>query len=214
MQVEYIDHMGDDLTVVNSARVSFSKHKDEMDERDEKLIKFLENNGHVSPFFHPQVTLRVQAPIPIRTQLFKHKQGLVENEESRRYITSTPQLFTPSEFRKKPQGNIKQGSEGTHLYSKIWIQAYEDSCQKAIDLYRFMVADGVAPEQARFVLPQGVEVMWYWTGSLAAFARVYNLRSAPDAQKESQEIAKMISDVIAPLFPVSWFHLTGVKNES
>ena len=208
MKVEYVDHMGSDLTVVNSARVSFSKHKDQMDSSDEKLIKYLAKHRHITPFQHPQITLRMQAPVPIRTQLFKHKVGLTENEQSRRYIKSTPNLFIPDDFRSAPEGSIKQGSGGIHPHSHVWKEVYTNHCEYAIEQYEMMVEDGVAPEQARFILPQGVEVEWYWTGSLAAFARVYWQRSDSHAQKEVQGIAKMIGDIIEPLFPVSWKALT------
>ena len=207
MKVEYVDHMGSDLTVVNSARVSFANHKDVMDEKDERLIAFLARHNHITPFQHPQITLRMQAPVPIRTQLFKHKVGLSENEESRRYIKSTPRLFIP-DFRSAPEGSIKQGSAGQHPNNELWKVDYQLACGAAIDLYENMIEDGVAPEQARFILPQGVEVQWYWTGSLAAFARVYWQRSDSHAQVEVQQVAHMISDIIEPLFPVCWKALT------
>lgn len=208
MKVEYVDHMGSDLTVVNAARVSFSKHKEFMDDSDEKLINYLATHRHITPFQHPQITLRMQAPVPIRTQLFKHKVGLTENEESRRYIKTVPELFVPKNFRSKPEGSIKQGSSGVHEESETYLKVYEEHCQNAIDLYVEMVEKGIAPEQARLILPQGVEVNWYWTGSLAAFARVYWQRSDNHAQKESQDIAEMIAKVIEPLYPISWRCLT------
>lgn len=207
MKVEYVDHMGSDLTVVNAARVSFSNHKDVMDESDERLINFLAKHKHITPFNHPQITLRMQAPVPIRTQLFKHKVGLTENEESRRYIKTTPQLFIP-DFREKPEGSIKQGSGGSHPKNGMIKDIYETRCTKAIEVYEWMIEEGVAPEQARFILPQGVEVNWYWTGSLSAFARVYNQRSDSHAQMEVRMIADMISEIIQPLFPISWKALT------
>lgn len=203
MKVELVDWMGSDLTVVNAARVSFSNHKDEMDESDEKLINYLAKHRHITPFQHPQITLRMQVPVPIRTQLFKHKVGLTENEESRRYIKSTPQLFVP-EFREAPEGSIKQGSGGKHPKGDYWKQEYLDHCNWAVALYEDMIIDGVAPEQARFILPQGIEVNWYWTGSLAAFARVYGQRSDSHAQGEVQMIARMIGEIIEPLYPISW----------
>lgn len=204
MKVEYVDHLGTDLTVVNSARVSFNKHKDVIDESDEKLIKYLAKHRHITPFQHPQITLRMQAPVPIRTQLFKHKVGLTENEESRRYVSTTPQLFVPDNFRSKPEGSIKQGSGEVHHYSDALKEVYESHCRESIQIYEGMIEDGVAPEQARFILPQGVEVNWYWTGSLAAFARVYWQRSEDNAQKEVRQIAEMIENIIEPLYPISW----------
>jgi thymidylate synthase (FAD) len=162
---------------------------------------------HWVPFGHPHISLRMSAPVPIARQLFKHKVGLVESEESRRYISSKPELFIPRHFRASAK-DIKQGSAGTHDMSAHWIQRYTEQCMGAIALYEDMIGDGVCPEQARFALPQGVEVNWVWTGSLYAFANVYNQRSDSHAQKEVQDIASDIDQIIAPLFPVSWNALT------
>lgn len=162
---------------------------------------------HWVPFGHPHISIRMEAPVPIARQCFKHKIGLVESEESRRYISSRPILYIPDHFREKA-ASVKQGSGGIHPNSDQWLQAYEEHCNEAIDLYEQMVGDGVCPEQSRFVLPQGCEVHWVWTGSLYAFANFYNQRSDSHAQKESQELAAQIDQVIAPLFPVSWAALT------
>jgi thymidylate synthase (FAD) len=215
MRAEYMNHMGDDLTVVDAARVSFSKRSawnaetGDMEERDAKLIRSLARRGHWTPFAHPQISLRMGAPVPIRTQCFKHKQGFAENEESRRYIKSTPELFVPDHFRAKPDGSIKQGSGGEHPDSDFWMRRYLERCMDSIDTYENMIADDVCPEQARFVLPQGVIVNWVWTGSLAAFARFYAQRSDSHAQKEIQELAERVGEIIAPLFPISWDALTS-----
>jgi thymidylate synthase (FAD) len=163
---------------------------------------------HWVPFGHPHISLRMQAPLPIARQLFKHKIGFVESEESRRYIHTEPEIFTPAFFRAKPEGSVKQGSGGMHPRSDLWLEAYRDHCEDALGLYDDMINAGICPEQARFVLPQGTEVNWVWTGSLYAFANVYNQRSDTHAQVETQEIAKKIGDIIKPLFPVSWAALT------
>lgn len=163
---------------------------------------------HWVPFGHPHITLRVHAPVPIRTQCFKHKQGLVESEVSRRYISSRPVLYVPEHFRSKPEGSVKQGSAGKHEYSDYWLDTYKAHCEAAIDNYEEMIADGICPEQARFILPQGVEVHWVWTGSLYAFANFYNQRSDSHAQKEIQDLAEEVNQIIAPLYPVSWAALT------
>lgn len=163
---------------------------------------------HWTPFAHTAISLRMKAPIPIRTQCFKHKQGLVENEESRRYISSTPEIFIP-EFRMKPEGSIKQGSAGIHPHNEIWKAEYKRQTDKAVALYLRMVNDGIAPEQARMVLPQGAMVNWVWTGNLLAFANFYNKRSDSHAQGEIQELAALVKEIIEPLFPVSWKALTA-----
>lgn len=234
MRVEYIDHMGSDLSVVNAARVSFDKVSDwevgtyddhqveewgtgrydgeifywKLSEADTDLIRYLAKHDHWTPFAHTSISLRMQAPVPIRTQCFKHKQGLVENEESRRYIRSRPVLFVPDNLRSAPTNGAKQGSSGVHPKSNHWLNQYEWVCKEAITLYERMIADGVCPEQARFVLPQGVEVNWVWTGNLYAFANFYLKRTDPHAQKEIQKLALMVGEIIEPLFPISWKALT------
>lgn len=162
---------------------------------------------HWTPFAHTAISISMKAPIPIRTQCFKHKQGLVENEESRRYITSTPEIFIP-EFREKPEGSIKQGSGGKHEAADYWKHQYIAQTNQAVALYERMLADDVAPEQARLVLPQGAMVNWLWTGNLFAYANFYNKRSDPHAQGENQELAELVKAVVEPLYPVSWAALT------
>lgn len=220
MKAEYVDHMGSDLSVVNAARVSFDKQSDWVYEgwqdgrskglhgNDKKLISYLAKHNHWTPFAHPQITLRMSAPVPIRTQCFKHKQGFVENEESRRYIKSTPELYIPDEFRMAAE-SVKQGSAGVHPRSGLTRRMYERVGNVAINLYDWMIEQGVCPEQARFVLPQGCLVNWMWTGSLAAYARFYKQRTDPHAQKEVQMLAEKVGAIIEPLFPLSWKALTN-----
>ena len=162
---------------------------------------------HWVPFGHPHITLRMNAPIPIRVQCFKHKIGFVESEESRRYISSRPELYLP-EFIREKAANVKQGSAGQHPRNAYWMAKYWGECQHMIEIYEEAIADGVCPEQARFMLPQGVEVNWVWTGSLYAFANFYNQRSDSHAQKEVQDLAEEVNQIIAPLYPVSWSALT------
>lgn len=173
-----------------------------------ELATYLRNiPEHWVPFGHPHITLRMQAPVPIRVQCFKHKVGFVESEESRRYIASSPELFVPEHFRARAS-NAKQGSGEPHEDSDIWKANYIETAGKAILTYNSMIADKVCPEQARFILPQGCEVNWVWTGSLYAFANFYNQRSDPHAQKEIQALAHEVDAIIAPLFPISWNALT------
>lgn len=163
---------------------------------------------HWTPFGHQMIKLRVKAPTNIRTQCYKHKIGMVENEESRRYIKATPEIFIP-EYRLAPETDIKQGSAGPHPDAEKWKQVYKDHTSEAVRLYEQMLAASIAPEQARFVLPQGAIVNWVWTGSLYAFAEFYNKRSdRGHAQGEVADIADEVSEVIRPLFPVSWDALT------
>lgn len=162
---------------------------------------------HWIPFGHPHITLRMTAPVPIRTQCFKHKIGFVESEESRRYISTKPVLYMPEAFR-SAAASVKQGSGDVHPDSGDWWITYKQYGEAMIGVYEVMIKDGVCPEQARFILPQGCEVNWAWTGSLYAFANFYNQRSDPHAQKEIQELAEQVNQIIEPLFPVSWTALT------
>ena len=162
---------------------------------------------HWVPFGHPHISIRMKAPVPIRTQCFKHKIGFVESEESRRYIKSTPELYIPENFRKAAD-DVKQGSGDTHPDSPWLLDTYKRIGNEAIQAYETMVGMGVCAEQARFILPQGCEVNWVWTGSLYAFANYVNQRTENHAQKESQWLAGDVDKIIAPLFPVSWAALT------
>lgn len=224
-QVTLLDHMGSDLAVVNAARVSFDKESEwaytedphceyctcpegdrclikHLSESDQKLISYLAKHNHWTPFAHTAISLRMKAPIFVRTQCFKHKAGFVENEVSRRYVDSEPEFFEPDGWRKRSTDGAKQGSSDEVLWQKSLY--YRQLVQDAKDTYEFMVENGVAPEQARMVLPQSMMTEWVWTGNLASYARFCKQRLNPHAQKEIQELAQMVSDVIEPLFPVSW----------
>jgi thymidylate synthase (FAD) len=212
-EVEYISHSGSDTQVAMAARVSFANDKDTRSIEDNtKLIKYLAKHAHWSPFAHTSVTLRMKAPIPIRTQCMKHAVGFIINEESRRYISGTPEYFIPT-FRTQAD-NKKQGSGGTispEVNTFILNEIYNPAMKYALETYESLLEEGVAEEQARFVLPQGCMVNWYWTGSLAAFSRFYSQRTDSHAQLEIQQLAKMVGDIIQPLYPISWAALTGDK---
>lgn len=209
ISVELLDHMGDDIAVVQAARVSFAKDVAEFDEvRDGKLINYLAKHDHWTPFAHTALKFRVSAPVPIRTQCFKHKIGMVENEESRRYISSAPEIYMPS-FRCKPEGSIKQGSGSTHYADQYWQHEYKTLTNLCLTTYTDMLNDGVCPEQARFVLPQGAIVNWIWTGNLVSFANFYIKRTDLNAQREVQVVAEAVGKEVEKIFPVSWNALVG-----
>lgn len=210
MQVTLIDYMGSDESICRAARAFSKDPKHFTPEQNANLIRYLAEHKHEIPFAHTAITLRVKAPIAIRTQYFKHKIGFVENEVSRHYVKSEPELFVPT-FRHAPDGNIKQGSGGElHEADNRRIQKYyTEACENVIKWYSEMIEQGVDPEQARFILPQGVMTEWVWTGSLLAFARFYNLHAGSHAQKEIQDLAQMVGDIIKPLFTQSWTALTG-----
>ena len=232
--VELIDVMGTDLTVCRAARVSFNKQSEwDIDEvakkrlidsgstfnteelqvlssKDVKLIQYLAKHNHWTPFAHPQITMRVKAPISIRTQLFKHKQGMVENEISRRYVSDEPEIYH-HRLRTSPTNGAKQGSEDFLKFGDEYNNCntiYEMVIKESMFAYNTLLDKGIAPEQARFILPQGTYTEWWWTGSLAAYARVCKLRSDSHAQWEIQQYASAFSAIISPLFPVSWSALT------
>ena len=210
MNAVLIDSMGNDLTAVNAARVSFAKKKEVMDEKDEKLIRYLASHKHWTPFSHIILQFRITAPIFVARQWYRHTVGFARNEESRRYISNTPNVYLPDYFRSKPEGSIKQGSAGVHEQSWAWKVNTANALKKCVELYNEMIADGVAPEQARMVLPQGTETSWVETASLYAYARLCNERMQPDAQIEIRDLAEKIYNQCKNVAPVSWKELTYV----
>lgn len=210
ISVEYISHMGDDMMIANVARVSFNKWKEGVaDEGDKRLIKYLAEHEHTSPFRHNAITIRCEAPIWLARQLGKHQVGMSWNEVSRRYVDTGIEFFVP-EYRSRPEGGIKQGSGGIHPETNKWEGLTNTLHYTALALYDDMIAAGVAPEQARGVLPQNMMTTWIWTGSLMAFSHLFKLRVDGHAQVEAQIFAKEIDRVMTELFPVSWGYL---KNE-
>jgi len=202
MNVQLLDKMGSDATVVNAARVSFAKqiegHRINLSQKDEKLIKYLADHEHWSPFAHAHLQFRIKAPIFVARQLVKHQVGLVWNEVSRRYVDDEPEFYVPFLWRKRPPKSIKQGSSDEEVEFDI-----TDYIKTAKSLYNMMLEEDIAPEMARMILPQNMMTEWYWSGSLYAFARVCNLRLKKDTQKETREIAYEISRNMKDHFPVS-----------
>lgn len=210
MKAEYISHMGNDMTVCDAARVSFAKEASNFsEEQNKKLIIYLAKHHHTTPFTHPQITIRETVPIFVARQRFKHVVGFTYNEVSRRYVDDAPEFFYPDVWRCRPEGSVKQGSAGPIQHSVHATDMYEVFVKKAIQLYKDMLSMGIAPEQARMVLPQSMLTSYYVTGSLAAFARMYTQRIDAHAQKEIQELAEQVNSIIAPLYPVSWAALTN-----
>jgi len=204
MKVELIDSSGGDLSVVNSARVSFNKSADTLEGRDVKLINYLAKHRHDTPFRHNFIQLRCCVPVFLARQLMKHQAGLTWNEESRRYVDTLPDFYYPDRWRKRPEDGIKQGSGSGHPFSPRWQRFYEDHVENSIDLYRDMLRDNIAPEMARMVLPQSMMVNFIWSGNLLAFYHVYSLRSGEGAQYEATVFAKLLKEAIEPEFQYSW----------
>ena len=204
--VDLIDKMGNDLTVVNAARVSYSKESKSFSVQDERLIKYLAEHEHWSPFAHASMQFRIKAPIFVARQLVKHQVGLVWNEVSRRYVDNPPELFQPDAWRGRPK-NSKQGSDGEVELGETINHNLETTMESCLILYNTLIQKGVAPEQARMVLPQSMMTEWYWSGTVYAFARVCNLRCKPDTQKETQDVANVIDKLADEAFPYCWKYL-------
>lgn len=258
-KVEYIDHMGSDLSPIRAAIVSngktdFSKYVDDdlkytpaaksligflargctsgewknlveelmgysADDQNEiiSILNEIRNMpAHWTPFGHTAITVHVKAPIFVARQLGKHQVGFVWNEISRRYVDSLPEFYTPEFWRGKAKDK-KQGSSGIAYTEALLVKTgydvwegpeYTEYNKVVISVYNEMLADGVAPEQARMVLPQSMMTEWYWTGNLYAFAKMFLARTDSHTQKETQDVAHMIGNIIQPLFPISWKALT------
>jgi len=225
IEVTYIDHMGSDLSVVNAARVSFGKKSEALgtsgvegepmtpilNDPDKRLIKYLANHGHYSPFGHAFASFHIKAPIFVARQLVKHK-FLRWNEISRRYVDNEPEFYMPDQWRGRANDK-KQGSAGTVDIDRYWTENFDDdgwnpmpglAYEDALYCYRGLLDAGVCPEQARMVLPQSTMTEWYWSGSLDAFADMCNLRCKEDTQFETSQAAQCVSQGMKNLFPISW----------
>lgn len=266
-EVEYIDHMGNDLKVVNAARISFNSLSEWADnenrilkDRDKNLINFLARGmsskdykkyletirdaedfeviehclkalnaqTHFTPFCHNTVTLHCKVPIFVARQLYKHQIGLTVNEVSRRYVNTNIQFYKPLEWRSAPE-NKKQGS-GDEVITQIaydgcynadgsvekdYVDIHEDFdrwCLEALEMYNNYIESGVAPEQARMMLPQNMMVEFWWTGSMLAFARMCNQRLDSHAQEETQDFARLVDPILYNLYPYSWEALVPNTN--
>ena len=213
IQATYIDHMGNDLTIVNSARVSFGKKSNWLERiysgepqvlsvKDTKLIHYLAKHNHKSPFNHAFATFHVKAPVFVARQLVKHEY-MPWNEISRRYVDSEPEFYTPDTWRGR-SADKKQGSNGSIKLSEHIEHGPEFIHDEARSLYNDLLEDGVCPEQARMVLPQSMMTEWYWSGSLYAFAKMCHLRLKDDSQYETRLVAEQVEDIMMQLYPVSW----------
>ena len=208
MNIELVDKMGSDTSIVNAARVSFGKSIKEMSDRDEKLIKYLAEHEHWSPFAHASLQFRIKAPIFVARQLVKHQVGLIWNEVSRRYVDSKPEFYMPFIWRGRPE-NKKQGSSDKEIEFDISLHM-----ENSKSTYNQMIEEGIAPEMARMVLPQNMMTEWYWSGTLYAFARVCNLRNKEDAQEETRMITQPMEKHMQDHFPISCKYLLDTKRNS
>ena len=211
----YVQHAGSDLMVVNSARVSFGKRSEMEDdlwgppklkEDDARLIRYLAKHNHISPFNHTWVTFQCRAPMFVARQLQKHEY-MPWNEISRRYTTENIEFYTPEVWRGKSEDK-KQGSDGV-----VDVGDWGDANWACLTAYNDLLDMGVAPEQARMVLPQSMYTEWFWSGTVGAIAKMCNLRCKPDTQAETRIVADQISEKMKELFPVSWAALLEEKDQ-
>lgn len=224
--VTLIEYMGSDLRVIDSARVSFNKQSSwdsncmnwdappKLKPKDAKLVNYLAKHKHWTPFSHCMVTLQLKMPVFIRAQWFKHTVGFTRNEVSRRYVNNPPEFWHPEEWRMKAADKKQGSSEAVYDGKCSFSYHYKEICKEALETYDAMIEEGIAPEQARMILPQSMMTEFYETASLAAYARLYGLRSSPDAQKEIKDYAERVGDIIRPLFPVSWEALTKIEEKT
>jgi thymidylate synthase (FAD) len=213
--VEILDTFGDDLTVVNAARVSFAKESYELTEQDKKLIKYLAKHEHVTPFFHPQIRMRIKMPIFVAREWYRHQIGFARNEVSRRYVDSPPECYIPADKDIRARDpKLKQGSksEPVEQSNAAW-EMISNATEMAMNEYKDLLDIGVAPEVARMILPQSMYTEFIETGSLAAYARLCGLRLDPTAQKEIRDYATAVDTLLRDKFPVSWAALmAGVES--
>lgn len=211
--VRLVDAMGSDLTIVNAARVSYDKQKFEIDAKDERLIDFLIREGHTSPFRHASLQFEVYAPLMVARQWWKQVVGSDHtmdawNESSRRYITEEPVFYIPDyvEWRSAP-ANSKQGS-GAPVDYQTGVALTDDLIDyidTGVKLYEQAIHDGVCAEQARLFLPAyGMYVRWYWTASLQSVLHFLDQRLESDAQKEIQDYAKAVKELVEEKFPITF----------
>jgi thymidylate synthase (FAD) len=198
-----------DLLVVNAARCSFDKQHEELDlVKDTKLINYLAEHGHVLPFRHPSVTLRIHAPIFVLRQLGKHQVGFSWSEVSRRYISGTPEHYLPEpDELRQAADNVKQGSSLSPILPDMGAELNEEM-DELYDLadfvYTKMLEEGVCAEQARMVLPQAMYTTTITTGTLLGWYHMWKLRTDEHTQLETREYADVIGQILEDCFPISW----------
>lgn len=206
--VEYVQHMGTDLTVVNSARVSFGKSKDSLDDKDKKLIGYLMDHGHTSTLEHNVITFRFKVPLFVRSQHHRHRTWSY-NEISRRYTEENLEFYEPLQFRTQHKSN-RQASNIDDLvnphvgsYGRIASEAIKIFHNESVNLYHELMDAGVCREQARGVLPMNLYTEYYGTCNLNNLLRFIDLRTHEGAQWEIQRAAEACRDIATEIWPVA-----------
>jgi thymidylate synthase (FAD) len=196
-KIELLEYFGSDLMVTNVARVSYGKFKDDFDDKDKKLIKYLVEHKHTSPFRHSQLQFRVKCPIYVERQIFKHQVGISTNSISGRYVDFSDSYDIPNQLRYQSKDS-KQGSSGDLEIEEnsYFVQKMNDLVKSAKELYSEMESAGIAKEQCRAILPLCLETTFIWTGSLLAFIHLCNLRIKPDTQKETRLVVEQMLELV------------------
>ena len=202
--VELLETFGSDLTIVNAARVSLGKQVDTFTEKDARLLRYLADHDHISPFFHPQARFRLTMPIWMAREWYRHTIGFARNEVSRRYVDDPPTFHVPETLRTRAPGKKQGSNDDVHPESKLCTNVMREACETAMHCYQALLDRNVPPEQARMILPQNMLTEFIETGSLAAYARLVKLRTGPDAQAEIRAVAQQVSSLLATKFPSSW----------
>lgn len=232
ISIKLVDHMGDDFRVFEAAKATLGGSEESQFKRGEtdptRLINFLAREKHVTPFRHPQVTFECEAPIAIARQLGKHQSGFSWNERSMRYRDSVIDVFVPDMFRGRPD-KLHDGSTEADVKDNktevYWVEdpmdddevmsveeLYKQAVNQSVFMYEELVNAGLSPEQARFILPQGMVTRWVWTGSLYGWYSVYKQRSSEHAQYEVREFARQLDEHMLKLFPIAWKALKDSDN--
>jgi len=200
--VTYVDHMGTDLSVVQDARLSFDKTSDKLTDKDKKLIKYLADHKHMTPFEGCELKVEIECPLYIRSQIMRHR-TFTYNEVSRRYTSENLALFLPKNLRAQHETS-KQCSNGLHHDSEGWLERMVEECEQAMETYDFLIVSGVAREQARGILPQCLMTKFRMKGNLRNWAHFLELRLDSHAQEEAQDVARQVEKLILERFPVAY----------
>ena len=211
IKVDYVDHLGNDLSIVNAARVCVGKHSDQLKPEDEKLIDYLATHQHLTPFEHVTLTVLVECPLAIRSQIHRHR-TFSYNEVSRRYTSENIEFYLPpaDDIRQQAAKN-KQGSDGQILFPDLALNIIRRAYCDAENAYEALLSMGVAREQARFVLPTGLMTKFYMTGNLRNFIHFVKLRIDPHAQKEAQDVGNQLLKILEERFPTATKALMSVQ---
>lgn len=214
--VEYLRHSGSDRAIAEAAWVSTDSARNRSEDDVRRILRYLSKHAHWTPFAQTSLTVRISVPIFVARQLMRHNVGIVWNEESRRYVDTPPSFFIPGQWRGRPVGGIKQGSsgvleKGAQFLATWWINA---SVKRSLQTYNVLLATGVAPEQARMVLPLCTMTQIVATMSLSAAHRICRLRLDPHAQSEIRDVAVQISSICQRYFPIAWSALSDASTAS